>query len=630
MCGIVAIQGDFDLASCRVANAIQAHRGPDDVGEWVDPDQRLYLGHRRLAIQDLTSAGHQPMVWEADGSVVVFNGEIYNFRELREGLRGKGFSFKGGSDTEVLLALYYVHGSGMLTLLNGIFAFAIWNREQRSLFIARDAFGVKPLYIFSDCRGVACASELKALAHLIKKKEVNAEALHRYMSFLWCPGNDTLLRGVNKLEPGSYILVRNGRVEKEVVWYRPQQTQSSALIENPDIGVALIHDGLKRAVTRQLVSDAKIGAFLSGGLDSSAVVAFAAREVPELQCYTIRNAGGQGDGFADDLPYAKRVSKHLGVPLSVVDVSAADIERDLRMSVLQMDEPLIDSAPLNVWYISRVAKLAGIKVLLSGTAGDDVLAGYRRHVALRYQRLWNWMPRSCFRSFGCLAGKLDQRSSFVRRMSKLMLSGGLRGNDAIVNHFLWATQGDTRSLYSRSFLESVQSVDAIQPLGDYLGTLDRDHTDLNKALFLEQRFFLGDFNLNFTDKMSMAAGVEVRVPFLDVDFVQAAARLSDSLKVRRLTTKWVLKEAMRPYLPADVIFRGKTGFGGPVRRWVRNELDDMVREVLSVKRINDRGIFDANEVTKLVEMNRRGEVDAGFRILAMVFIELWISGYIDN
>ena len=394
MCGILGFVGSFGSASLDAMARALAHRGPDDRGLHIDEAQGIGLGQTRLAIIDLTATGHQPMADASARYLVVFNGEIYNYRELRAELEREGVAFRGHSDTEVMLEWYARLGPAVLDKLNGIFALAIWDQERRELFLARDGLGVKPLYYTEGRRGFAFASELKALMPVLDARTLDPAALHRYMSFLWCPGEGTPIREVRQLHPGEAMLVKGGRIDRRWTWYElPARQPRLGAIPDGEV-VSSTAAMLRSAVHRQLVADVPLGAFLSGGLDSSAVVAFARERTPDLKCFTIDLQGGNDAGFADDLPYARRVAAHLKVPLHVVTVEASQMARDLERMVWMIDEPLADPAPLNVLYISRLAREQGIKVLLSGSGGDDLYTGYRRHVAQRYEHWWSWLPAS--------------------------------------------------------------------------------------------------------------------------------------------------------------------------------------------------------------------------------------------
>lgn len=631
MCGIISWQGDFQRESLKAALRAIAHRGPDDSGVFEDTTSGTTLGHVRLSILDLSPLGHQPMV-SADGRfVLVYNGEIYNFAELRAPLEAAGVRFNGQSDTEVLLHLLQAEGVAALPRLNGIFALALLDSQTGELLVARDAFGVKPLYYIADDRGFACCSEIKGLLPLLGDLgAVDEVALFRYVTHLWCPGAQTPVRSVHKLEPGEWLRVRDGRIVDHQRWYvQPLQRVRPQPMTAAQATVA-VHDALRTAVRRQMVADVPVGAFLSGGLDSSAVVAFAREQAPNIQCFTIATAGGCDAGETDDLPYARQVAKHLGVRLHTVEIDASRMAADIEAMVWQLDEPLADPAPLNVLYISRLARDAGMKVLLSGSGGDDLFTGYRRHLALQVERLWTWLPGGMRRALDRGAQGLDQRSGIGRRLGRLFAGAGLSGDERVASYFAWARRADLLPLFVPDVRKALCEVRAEQPMRDFLAEMPPESTSLQRMLALEQRFFLADHNLAYTDKMSMAAGVEVRVPFLDLDLVELAARIPDRFKQRGRVGKWVLKKAMEPYLPREVIYRPKTGFGAPLRRWMRHELRELLGDMLSEQSLRRRGLFNTVAVQKLIADNDAGRKDAAYTLLSLMCIEIWCRRFLDG
>lgn len=567
-----------------------------------------------------------------DGAVVlVYNGEIYNFRELRVELEAAGHRFHGHSDTEVLLHMYLAEGDAMLPRLNGIFAFALWDARRGAMLVARDALGVKPLYYSAGEGRFAFASEIKALRHLVPAMErLDHAALDRYLSFLWCPGERTPFEQVKKLGPGEGLWVRAGRIERRFTWYRLPafRPRSSPLNEAEAVGGTVTH--LRQAVHRQMVADVPVGAFLSGGLDSSSVVAFARELNPDIHCFTIEAIGGEEEGMAADLPYARRVAAHLKVPLEVVRIDSSRMAQQLEAMVSQLDEPLADPSPLNVLYISRLAREHGIKVLLSGAGGDDIFTGYRRHRAVQAQRYVSWMPRSARAGLERITAGFDQRRSLRRRVSKLFSGAALDGDARLVNYFFWARRDDLRALYTPAFRDAVAEHSAEAPMLDFLAGAVDTPEPLDRMLALEQRFFLADHNLTYTDKMSMAVGVEVRVPFLDLDLVDFAHRIPVGLKQRGGEGKWVLKKAMEPYLPRGAIYRTKSGFGAPLRRWMRFELRDLLGDLLSETTLRRRGLFEPHAVQRLMASNDAGRVDASYTLLSLLCIEIWCRKFIDQ
>lgn len=641
MCGIagfsLAAGGSFRADHLKSTLTALAHRGPDDAGVYEDTKHGIGLAHTRLAILDLSPLGHQPMVGDNGRLVIVFNGEIYNFRELRTELEDLGHKFLGNSDTEVLLHLYLdcrercLDLSVALRKLNGIFSFALWDADRNALLLARDALGVKPFYYSTSEGSFSFSSEIKALQELIPSLgELDVCSIQRYLSFLWCPGTGTPVLNIHKLGPGEAMWVRNGKIIDTLTWYclpafRPRSNWVSE--------VEAVHRTaklLRQAVFRQMVADVPVGAFLSGGLDSSSVVAFARDRNPDICCFTIECVGNSEEGIVYDLPYARQVSKHLGVNLEVVRIDADHMAQDLTTMIEKLEEPLADPAPLNVLYISRLARERGIKVLLSGAGGDDLFTGYRRHYALMLERYWTWLPRPIRAGLEHLSQRLDARTVLGRRLRK-MFNGAALDNDArLINYFLWSKREDLQALYSPAFREALGEAMAQAPMEDFLSGLPSEIEPLERMLVLEQRFFLADHNLTYTDKMSMAVGMEVRVPFLDLDLVEFANRIPVHLKQRGCKGKWVFKKAMEPYLPHEVIWRPKSGFGAPLRRWMRFELRDFLRDVLSPTRLQSRGLFEPDAVQQLIDANDAGKIDASYTLLSLMCIELWCRHFMDS
>jgi len=630
MCGIFGFYGKFDLDALKIGLAAIAHRGPDDSGLFQDAEAGVGLAHARLSIIDLSPLGHQPMTDETGRYTIVYNGEIYNFRELRAELETKGCRFSGGSDTEVLLKLYREIGPAMLPRLDGIFAFAVYDSISRELFLACDSMGVKPLYYAESRDGFTFASELKALvAAGCISNSIDVESLFRYLGFLWCPNGGTPFKDVFRLGPGEALRIRQGKLLRRWKWadaFWPNN-QGLASIE-PAEAVRQVSDVLRNAVHRQMISDVPVGAFLSGGLDSSAVVAMAREVAPDIACFTIDTGGVIDSGVIDDLPYARNVARHLGVKLYEIRVNSAQMAADFDRMVFQIDEPLADPAPLNVLYISRLAKEHGVKVLLSGAGGDDLFAGYRRHRALLMEQLWSWLPLGARRLLRRSSAYLDQRSETLRRVSKAFAYADATANRRLAAYFLWMSPERIRGLFASEHRALLTADSILAPMEEYLRQLPSNLSPLQQMLALEQRFFLADHNLLYTDKMTMAVGVEVRVPYLANEMVHLANSLPPSLKLRGQEGKWVLKRAMASYLPKEVIYRPKTGFGAPVRHWLRNELREWVGDMLSPDTLQRRGLFDPVAVDSLIEDDWAGRVDAAYTILGLVCIEAWCKHFL--
>ncbi len=632
MCGIAGFFGTFDESLLsRMGDAI-AHRGPDDGGTWYEAACGVGFAHRRLSIIDLSPLGHQPM-WDVERrACIVFNGEIFNYRELARDLRRDGFKFRGASDTEVLLNLFLRDGERFLSKLNGMFALAIWDTASRRMLVARDGMGVKPFYYATTPGGFAFASELKALMRVPGlNRTIDAEAVSHYLTYLYCPGPRTPILGVRKLAPGTAAWIEDGKIA--TTWRFWQRPAGGAPVTG---SVAELSEQLEvllaRAVRRQMIADVPVGAFLSGGLDSSSLAVFARQYAAgnRLDCFTIgiKNST-DSEGFPDDLPYAEKVAKHLGVPLHVV-WSGSEMANDFERMVYQLDEPQPDPAALNVLQISRLARASGVTVLLSGAGGDDLFSGYRRHQALGMEPYWQWLPKPARQILQDMSGMNNRNTPFGRRLAKAFQYAAADKSRRIAGYFAWLPETEVLGLFAPDYRRSMIGSDPLRPMIEELAALPAGLSPLDCMLQLDQAFFLSDHNLNYTDKMAMAAGVEVRVPFLDPDLMDFAARLPGPMKQNGLMGKWLLRKTMEVHLPHDVIYRPKAGFGAPLRRWMQHELKDHFRSALSREVIARRGLFDPVAVDALVERDRLGHVDASYPLFGLVCMETWCRLFLDQ
>lgn len=632
MCGIA---GTVNLSDTQWLLNIQekiSHRGPDDEGVFTHAN--VSLCHHRLAIQDLSPNGHQPM-FSADGRyVIIFNGEIYNHIEIREKLSTK-YSFKSTSDTETLLYGFMEYGVDLFAQLNGIFAFAVYDTQTQLLTVARDQFGIKPLYYYLHDGVFYFSSELKAFSDLPDfDKSIDYPALVNYLVFLWSPGEQTPFAHVKKLLPGHYITLQSADLASfqmtkyyEIPFKGAYSTKSEKALLNE------LDERLHEAVRRQLLSDVPVGFFLSGGLDSSGVVALAKRLLPkqQLQCYTI-DTGYEGkkiEGFVDDLQYAKKVAQFLDVNLRIVEAKS-DIVRDFDKVIYHLDEPQADAAPMNVLNICRQAREDGYVVLLGGTAGDDLFSGYRRHQAIRIEDYLRLVPHFLLKGAKNLTTNLDLRNPLYRRFQKLFRNIDVAPIERMVDYFAWLSSDTAKSLFSPAIQASLMGYEPSDILKNSLQSIPNEHNLLNQLLFWDMKYFLTDHNLNYTDKLSMAAGVEVRVPFLDIELVEFATQLPPDLKMKGTTTKYLLRKVMERYLPKEIIYRPKAGFGAPVREWILNDLDVTIHQYLSKESIEKRGIFNYSAVSQLIEDNKTGKIDASYSIWALLAIESWMRQFVDN
>lgn len=636
MCGILGLinrnKAIVDPVLIAKMNATIAHRGPDDSGLWVH--QHIGLAHQRLSILDVTANGHQPMVTEDNQYVIVFNGEIYNHLAIRNELIAKGITFKSTSDTETLLYGYCVYGEQIVQKLNGIFSFAIYDRQKEEIFIARDHYGVKPLYYYIAEDVLLFSSEIKGLIHHpTLDKSIDYKSLMNYLNYLWSPKEGTPFKYVKKLEAGHFLKYSISKDSFSLVKYYDipfngtykQVTSERELIFE-------LEQKLNKAVERQLLSDVPVGFFVSGGLDSSLVAAIAKQQLGNepVTCFTINTGESvEEEGFENDIYYARKLSKQLGLNLIELDANLSIIN-DFDKMIWHLDEPQADPAPLNVYNISKEARALGFKVLLGGTAGDDVFSGYRRHIALKYESYVDYIPLRPRKWLKGMALELDSGKAINRRIRKVMQNIELEKMSRMAGYFSWIPLVVNESLFSDQVKQELAGHNPSDILIDMLQNIPNEESDLNKMLYWEMKTFLPDHNLNYTDKMSMAAGLEARVPFLDRELVDFSASIDPSMKLSEGKTKFILRKVAEKYLPNAIIYRPKAGFGAPVRQWITYDLDAMIADRLAPEKIKQRGIFDEKAVWALINANKAGKIDASYTIWSLLAIESWMRQFVDG
>jgi asparagine synthase (glutamine-hydrolysing) len=634
MCGICGFVGRDDERLVAAMTRLLEHRGPDGEGTLAFPSTDGHppacLGHRRLSIIDPTPRGAQPMAWN-DRYWITYNGELYNFPELRAGLERDGFHFRTGCDTEVLVAMFARYGHDCLTHLNGIFAFAVWDAERGELFLARDRLGVKPLYYAQEGGNLYFASEIKALLPALSPRSVSHRALADYLTFLWTPDPDTIFEGIHKLPAGHYATFAGGRLSVHEYW-----DMSYPVEERPEAEwIEAVREGVHAAVRRQMISDVPLGSFLSGGLDSSAIVAAMTGGSEPVTTFTV--------GFAredlgheivpDDLVFARKIGRTFDVDYNerILEPGVVDL---LPKLVWHLDEPVADPAAITTYLICSAAR-ERLKVILSGMGGDEVFAGYPRYLAAQIGRLADVAPT---RARAMLRRMIEARLTLGPpgrlRGPRRNLMKALRGLDAepLERYLVYS------SYYRRPELDRLLAADVRHELADHDPFhRHREYLDgaptadwLNRILYLDLKTFLPCLNLTYTDKMSMAASTEVRVPLLDDEMVALSSRIPPGLKLRRLTRKYVLKRSLESVLPHDVIWRQKAGFGAPIRAWLVGDLKPMVDDLLSPDAIRARGLFEPSEVSRLIRANDAGQEDNAFRIWALLTLELWYRTFMDG
>jgi asparagine synthase (glutamine-hydrolysing) len=632
MCGIAGfvIRGQRDAgvwkeALFRMTRAL-AHRGPDGEGMLFLETEGLFtgLGHRRLAILDLSERANQPMANEDKTLHVVFNGEIYNHPELKPGYEAKGHFYSTTSDTETILHAHEEEGPLSVRRLDGMFAHALWDAPKKQLTLVRDRMGIKPLFYALVPGGIVFASEIKALLEAPGvAREMDMEALDAYITLGYIPGERTIYRGIRKLPPASVLVFEDGKARIERYWelrYVPKR----------DSGVAALTEELRdvfaQAAKRHLLSDVPVGAFLSGGLDSAVVAAVTApMEGGPADAFSLGHTGGG----PDEIAYAGETARHIGMRHHGLRL-APDVAQVLPGLVWHLDEPFFDNSILPTYRISAWAG-EHVKVALSGDGGDELFAGYewcrRQQWAQCYQALPETLRGGAERLLP--DRNLEEHYGSARRHKAARLLRDL--NSGVEAGFIRRTSvaAEFRArLYSPALREHLGGRDAADTRRRLFWVETPDPRE--KMLFADTVTFLPDDCLFKVDRMSMACGLEVRVPFLDRELVEFAARLPFHYKLRGFTSKWILRRAFRPLLPASLFRRPKTGFTIPVSHWLRGELGGLARRMLLEETFPKRDLFDPGFVRWMLDAHQAGTQELGHRIWSLVVFEVWARLFLDQ
>jgi asparagine synthase (glutamine-hydrolysing) len=635
MCGIagkVDLDGQtaVDPGLIQRMTDIMAHRGPD--GSGVHVSGAVGLGHRRLSILDLRPAGAQPMCNE-DGTVwIVFNGEVYNFRELREELIGKGHEFRSTTDTEAIIHLYEEYGAECVERLRGMFAFGLWDERRKLLLLARDRVGIKPLYYVNTGKALLFASEIKSLlVDPTVRREVNSRAIDRFLTYYYLPGNETLFRDIYKLEPGHYMTVRNGRVIDREYWDLAFRVSNhwTKIAE----AVEALQELLSRTVKDHMISDVPVGVLLSGGVDSTGVLRYAAEHSEKpINTFTI---GFSGASFADERPYAKLAAAKFQTIHHDLTVTAQDFRDCLPKYVWHMEEPVCEPPAISLYYVSRLARQSSVKVLLSGEGGDEAFAGYPKYRNLLVlERL-----KSAFGpAKGLLCAALKMAELFTGKENRHYR----KCIDTAIQDYYYGLAATPEtpfnrqksSLYKTDFSASLGSCSSDQPTQRLFSQVEGKSL-LQKMLYVDTKSWLPDDLLIKADKMTMATSVELRVPLLDHQVLEFAASLPSSFKVCGKTTKRVLKLALQESVPAEILTRKKAGFPLPYDCWLKTDLRDFVNDTILAQNTALDSYFNKAAVRKMLEKQQRDgcndrnggkpqhALDCSREIFGLLVLELW-------
>jgi asparagine synthase (glutamine-hydrolysing) len=629
ICGWIQLQGETDIQASTALfepmNAALAHRGPDDHGAVVFDNAVLSM--TRLSIIDL-EGGHQPIANDEESCWIVFNGEIYNFSELRPELEGRGHRFRTRCDTEVILRSYEAWGVECVQRLRGMFAFAIYDCRENSAFrprllLARDRLGKKPLYYYQDDERLIFGSEIKAiLAHAEVRRQVNRSVIPLYLTYGYAPSPLTFFENIHELPAGHTLHVEDGDVVVRRYWSVPREPCSEPEFAESEY-VERLREGFEEAVRSRLVSDVPIGAFLSGGIDSAAVVAVMTKLLGgPVRTFSI--------GFADEpsfneLPYARMVARRFNSDHHEFVVQPDAVEL-LPKLVWHYDQPFADSSAIPAYLVAQMTR-EHVKVALTGDGGDELFAGYERFAAARLAEYYQRVPRFLQNSLSRLARAWPESTAYddLARRVRRFVDGAAMPLPERYLQWVGVFQPD----YLRQLLDDSSAVDPVEHFYGYFSGRERDDP-LAELLAVNLSTYLPGDLLVKTDRMTMANSLEARCPFLDHALLEYASRIPSSLKLKGLTTKYVLKRAFENILPREIIWRKKHGFGVPIGRWFRTGLKDFLCDHLLSPTALQRGYFDDRAVRRLVGEHVSGKRDHGQRLWALLTLEIWHRVFADG
>jgi asparagine synthase (glutamine-hydrolysing) len=632
MCGITGIMafnlvGKFNKINVTAATMCLSKRGPDFQDIFID--EWIGLGHRRLSIIDTSAVANQPMWDDTKRYCIVFNGEIFNFQELRKDLERTGVTFTSHSDTEVLLKLYIRDGDKCLSRLNGFFAFCIYDRSQQSLFVARDRYGIKPLLYVYDEDKFIFASEMKSILSYGIEKQIDYTSLYTYLQLNYIPAPNSIFKNVKKLLPGHCIKISNKKIEINK-WYDIPYNRTES--ENNSLSYKeaqqKLRSLLEQSVQRRLVADVPLGTFLSGGIDSSIITGLASRNKEDLHTFSI---GFKDEKFFDETNYANLVAQHFNTKHTVFSLTNDDLYEHVHSILNYIDEPFADSSAINVYILSRETRKHAT-VALSGDGADEMFAGYNKHAA--FLRLINpGIKEKAVSAFAPILNALPQSrdgklSNTVRQLARFADGSKLSPAERYWRWAGFADEDEVSKLFSTKSKDELRADEYTARKSEILKDIPAINT-MNDILLADMNLVLPNDMLTKVDLMSMATGLEVRVPFLDYELVNFVFSLPSHFKIDRQIRKKILQDAFRNMLPAELYNRPKKGFEVPLLKWLRKEMKSLITDdLLSESFINSQGIFNYAEIKKLKDkLFSKNPGDIHARIWALVVFQWWCKKY---
>ena len=624
MCGIVGFSGpprtDLLKSMCRLLT----HRGPDDEGYFEDSSMNLAV--RRLAIIDL-AGGHQPMSNERDNIWTVFNGEIYNYQSLHRDLTSRGHKFKTHSDTETIVHAYEEYGIGFLNKLRGMFGIALWDQSDRSLILARDRIGEKPLYYAQTGGEIVFGSEIKSILQYLSSYSVDVASVHSFLSYGFVPEDRTLFKEIKKLRPGWYLKRRNGTTQLAPYWTLDSIARSTMSIEDAE---RELHEILLDTVDLCLKSDVEVGAFLSGGLDSSLLTALIKQNGPNVKTFSVGYTG-LAKGF-NELSYAKQVAEHVGTEHHELILDANSSIDILPKLIWHYDEPHGEPTSALVYKLAEYTS-QHVKVAIGGNGADELFLGYPRHKGPEYLRKYHKIPAAIRR--GLLAPLINampestKGSRFAKRAKRFVNGIGDSIADSYINWTVLFSDDEVQGLLSKSLQSTVETQDFAAYFRSIL-TSDGDGDFARLIATLDLAGYLPEYQLCYMDRMSMANSLEVRAPYCDYRLIEFVHSLPSTYRLRDGTSKYLLKKVAEKYLPKEIIHRGKVGFDSPIGQWFKTDLSALTANFLSTEQITQSGLLDPAAVQSLLDIHNSGKRDLSLHLWSIMALETWYRMYFEQ
>jgi asparagine synthase (glutamine-hydrolysing) len=640
MCGITGVYhfNNNKKTSKEIVDQMRdslSHRGPDGKGTYVSENQKVGFGHRRLSILDLTEAGAQPMSDKDKNIYITYNGEIYNFQEIKSDLEKKGYKFQSKTDTEVIINSYKEWGVDCVKKFNGMFAFAIWDKKSNQLFVARDHIGIKPFYYSINNGSFIFGSEIKSiLKNSNIEKELEEKNISYYLTFASLPAPYTLFKNIKKLPSANWMLIKDGKIKIEEYW-NPLKDSNYSENESEDYYINEIKKILKDSIKKQMVSDVPFGCFLSGGIDSSTNAALMSEALGKpVETFTIA-AKGYGEKY-DELRHARKIIDMIGAKSHEITVNHDDLVKFLPEYAKYFDDPNGDQIDFLIYYISKLIRESGVIVAQVGEGSDEIFAGYDTTLKAKklYEKIWKHaekLPRFIKKiPYGILRLSKSPKLNFAKEYARKLANN----EEPYWGHAIAFSPTDKNNLLTKEYKKSLEKnheYNVVEKFYKNVKEINPNSSFLERMMYLELKIRLGELLLMRVDKMAMAHSIETRVPFLDKRLVELAIKIPDEIKLKNDETKYILKKSVEGIIPDEIIYRKKQGFGAPMSEWLKNpETAKQLTDIIFNSKLKEENIINYDYVRKLIKDHQKGLVDNNFKIWNLMSLSLWYDKWFSN